>query len=92
MYQGQIDFSNVIHSNENNSESEQILEANRERIAGQCKRVLELLQAGHRLTVYGAMVDHGISSLPRRVLDLKRKLGIEIKTEVIENRYKVYFL
>lgn len=77
---------------ENNFESNTILSNNKEHINNQCKRVLELLKSGERLTVYSALVHHGISSLPRRILDLKEKTGLNVKTEIINKRFKEYYL
>ena len=89
--QQQLNFSNVVHQKENNSFSEQILFDQYERLGKQCELVLKLLKEGKRLTVRGAMVDYGISSLPRRILDLKRA-GIEIQGNMIGNGFKEYYL
>jgi hypothetical protein len=43
------------------------------------------------LTVRDAIVYHDISSLPRRIKDL-REHGIVIKDRLIDGRYKEYFL
>jgi hypothetical protein len=85
-----IDWDNVTHQRENNSFSEQILFDQYERLNNQCKKVYDLLKSGHRLTVKDAILYHGISSLPRRILDLKEK-GVPIKDEM-KNSYKEYFL
>ena len=66
-----------VHSRENNRESEDYLNENREALSAKCEKVLALLKSGVRLTVLGAMVNHGVSSLPRRILDLKQA-GIDI--------------
>jgi hypothetical protein len=76
---------------ENNKESQAILEANKDRINKSCAKVLELLKEGHHLTVRDAIVYHDISSLPRRIKDL-REHGIVIKDRLIDGRYKEYFL
>jgi hypothetical protein len=76
---------------ENNKESQSILEANKDRINKSCAKVLELLKEGHRLTVRDAIVYHNISSLPRRIKDL-REHGIVIKDRLINGRYKIYYL
>jgi hypothetical protein len=67
-----------VHSRENNRESEDFLNENRESFSANCEKVLALLKSGVRLTVKDAIVNHGVSSLPRRILDLKQA-GIEIK-------------
>lgn len=84
----EFDFTNRL---ENNQESQQILEANKDKINGQCEKVLKLLKEGHHLTVRDAIVYHNISSLPRRIKDLKEH-GINIKDRLIDGRYKVYYL
>lgn len=66
-----------VHKFENNPESQAHLEENRAHFSGQCKKVFDLLVAGWQLTVKSALVDYNIQSLPRRILDLKKK-GIEI--------------
>jgi hypothetical protein len=76
---------------ENNKESQAILEANKDRINKSCAKVLELLKEGHHLTVRDAIVYHDISSLPRRIKDL-REHGIVINDRLINGRYKEYFL
>ena len=91
MTQTVLNFEAIVHKHENNSFSQSILEANYEAINGQCKKVYDLLKSGVRLTVRSAMIDYNISSLPRRVLDLKKK-GVDIKTELINGRYVEYFI
>lgn len=76
---------------ENNKESQAILDSNKDHINTQCEMVKALLLSGYRLTVRGAMIDYGISSLPRRVLDLKQR-GVEVKSKLINGRYKEYYL
>jgi hypothetical protein len=83
-----IDFTNRC---ENNQESNKILRENSDHINGQCGKVLELLKSGKSLTVRGAMIDYGISSLPRRILDLKEH-GFEIRDRVINKRFKEWFI
>ena len=84
-----------IHSFENNRESQSHLEDRAEHFEGQCKTVLKLLRSGVRLSVYDAIVVHGISSLPRRIKDL-RDGGIVIHDEWVyvdgKRSYKEYFI
>jgi len=84
------------HTRENNPESEAHLTENLAVFSAQCQKVLDLMLRGAKLSVYGAMVSYGISSLPRRILDLKQAgvEGIEdswIKAEG-KKRHKVYFI
>lgn len=64
---------NFVHSAENNSESQHHLIENKVHFNKQCQRVFDMLMDGLELNVYDAMVVHGISSLPRRILDLKQR-------------------
>jgi hypothetical protein len=77
---------------ENNSFSQALLEANADKIRGNCKKVYDLLISGHRLTVNGVVKDYNISSLPRRIADIESKMGIKIKREVINGKFVEYFL
>ena len=88
MAQTEIDFP--LHTRENNSESEQRLFSNRKHFSNKCKELLIRLCNGERLTVYDALVNCGISSLPRRILDLKQN-GVAITDEWIKG-VKVWFI
>lgn len=91
MIQTKIDFT--PSRKENNSFSQMFLDANLFRIKGNNKKVWELLNNGHRLTVNGAVIDYGISSLPRRIKDIEEILEIKIGREVIgETRFVEYYL
>jgi hypothetical protein len=81
-----------IHERENNSDSELILKANKERFSNQCNIVYEALQRGERLTTASALLKYGIGDLRRRVKDLVDYHGIEVKSELIEGRFKEYFI
>lgn len=70
-----------IHTHENNSESQQHLEANKKHFSQQCLKVLELLLQGKRLTTANAP-SYKILSLPRRLKDL-RENGIFVDEEWI---------
>lgn len=67
------------HIHENNSESLQHLEENEQYLSDQCMLVWKLLKCGIRLTVVSAITKYGISSLPRRIKDLRDRNG---KTEI----------
>lgn len=69
---------NIVHLKENNPASQAVLNANRDRLNKSCMKVLNLLMSGKELTVRNAMVDYGISSLPRRIMDCEQKLNIVI--------------
>jgi hypothetical protein len=93
MMQLALDFS--CHRDENNHDSRRHLEENRQKFSDQCQKVYSLLLSGVRLTVLSAMTEYGISSLPRRILDLKES-GIEIKDAWVKTdskeRWKEYFI
>lgn len=80
-----------LHQWDNNPISQSILDNNKVHLNKKCLETLELLKSGIRLTVRSALLDYGISSLPRRILDLKEK-GIDVKSELINGRFKIYFL
>jgi thymidylate synthase len=85
-----------IHEHENNPESQDNLDKNKKHFSKQCKKVLELLLQGKRLTVKSAISNYDIWSLPRRILDL-RENGVNICDEWVEDKHgeskiKQYFL
>lgn len=93
-----LDFT---HRQENNYQSRKHLEENRERFSAQCEKVYDLLKSGVRLTVLSAITEYGISSLPRRILDLKEHfkregIDVEIKDAWIKTdgkeRWKEYYI
>jgi len=74
-----------IHYKENNPESESHLHENRKAFSAQCELILSLLKSGIKLTVKDAMLNYNISSLPRRILDIRNN-GVKIKsTWIIKN-------
>lgn len=58
------------HLSENNSDSQSFLEENEQKMSDQCLMVWRLLNQSVRLTVVLA-VKYGITSLPRRIKDLR---------------------
>ena len=88
----QLTIFDTITHHENNAESQQHYEANKIKFSRKCKQVLEILISGKRINVLDALVKHGISSLPRRILDLKNK-EVEISDKwVKEHSYKEWFM
>lgn len=86
MNQLQINFSR-----QNTRENQAILDGNVERFSNQCRIVYEAMMRGERLTTASALLSYSIGDLRRRVKDL-RDAGIDVKDELIEGRFKVYFL
>ena len=90
----QTELSFTTHEAENNTESQTHLEHNRAHFSEQCKRVFDLLMSGANLTVYEAMITHGIASFPRRVKDLKDR-GVRITDAWYNdgtNKFKRYWM
>lgn len=97
MFDNLPDFTGVVHRRENNSLSEEHLNANRRKFTGDCAIVLSLLHKAVKLTTYSALVQWQVSSLPRRILDLK-EAGIDVdddwqmSPDKKVTRNKVWFL
>lgn len=87
MEQASLDFS--VHFRENNVESQLHLDAKRGHFTAKCSEVYRRLMAGERLTVLGC-ANSGVSSLPRRILDLKQS-GVRV-SDAWESGCKVWFL
>lgn len=84
-----------LHDRENNEESEKHLKENHKKFSAQCLKVLQLFLDGKRLTVLSAY-SFGVSSLPRRVLDIKEN-GIHVDDKwIIDDKgkrlHKEYFI
>lgn len=88
-FQPEINFCDRV---ENNHESNVILQANKDHINGRCREVLELLEKGVVLTVLGAAKEYNITSLPRRIKDLRDKKGVPVKDRLVEGKFKEYYL
>jgi len=81
-----LDYNRV----ENNPASTKILRDNVKHFSRQCEILLEAFRRGEVLTV-GDGFKYGIGDLRARVRDL-RKAGVDVKDELMEGRYKKYFL
>jgi DNA modification methylase len=88
MIQQEIDWT---QRTENNLESQRILYENKDKINRQCRIVLDALLRGERLTVRDAMLRLQIGDLRRRCADL-REHGIAVKSNLLEKRFKEYYL
>ena len=93
-----IEF-NALHQYENNFDSQSFLDEHRGEIMLSCWKVLIRLLCGERLTVSGTaqLGDNHVSSLPRRVKDLKDNFNVPVIDEWIKDNegkrlYKVYFI
>jgi len=85
------EFKPIAHR-ENNKGSQAILDANLPRFSNQCKILFEYLKKGNKITSFEAMTLFKIGHLPRRILDFSEKYNIQIESNLLEGRYKEYFL
>lgn len=79
--QQEFDFS--VHLMENSVISQIHLDENRVKFTKKCKETLDLLMSGIKLTVLEAHAVYGISSLPRRIMDLRKDNGVLISDDWI---------
>lgn len=91
MQQLEIDWTNVVHTKENNKYSQEILESRYEDFSDQCKTIYDLFKSGKKLTVKEAMNKHDIGDLRARVRDL-RNAGVDVKDNMIGKGFKEYFM
>lgn len=87
----EIDFSELNHI-ENKISNQEHFERNKEKFSKQCKIVYEALLRGERLTTTQALLKYRIGDLRRRIKDLKDIWNVPIKDEVVEGKFKEYFL
>lgn len=71
-----------VHSRDNNSDSQNHLEANEQHFNAQCKKILALLRKGEVLTQRRGMIEFDIGDTRRRISEL-REGGIVISDEWI---------
>jgi hypothetical protein len=81
---------NPVHVRENNAISQAFIELHRFKFNGKCKTVLDRLVEGEYMTVLHA-ANTGISSLPRRIKDL-RDFGVVISQRKLENGTAEYYM
>lgn len=87
-----------VHDRDNNRESQETLEQRYEKLHQQCRKIMNLLKSGVRLTVKDAILKHGIASLPRRLKDIRESnLYDGIKEEWVTDDhgirlYKVWYM
>ena len=81
-----IDFTH------NNVASQIQFENNKQHFSKQCLIVYEALKRGERLTTSTALIKYGVGDLRRRVKDLIDHHKVNVKSELLQGRYKEYFL
>jgi hypothetical protein len=79
--------------NQNNRESQQILEDNSLKLGKQGKLVLKLLKEGEKLTVLGASLKYGVGDLRARIHGIN-KSGVvgKVKYTIMPGGFKEYYL
>ena len=87
----EIDWSQVTHTKENNSHSEQILFDQYERLNHNCKLIYDALKRGERLTGREIVSRFGMLEYRRRLKDLK-DAGIEIQEKILEGGAKQWWI
>lgn len=87
-----IDFDKPLFHLENNAESQAHFEANKDRFSKQCKIVYDALMKGERLTTTKALLQYKVGDLRRRVKDLKDMWKVPVESEIIEGKYKEYYI
>ena len=75
----------------NNPESQKIFDDNKPTFSKQCTTILEALRRGERLTVRDCMLKYNIGDPRARFRDLI-KSNVPVKSELLEGRFKVYYL
>jgi hypothetical protein len=76
-----LDFT--VHSRENNSHSQSILESQYERLSNNCKKLYEAMSKGRRLTGMDC-INMGMIEYRRRFKDMI-DAGIPVKSEMVGN-------
>lgn len=97
--QAEIDWTQAVHVRENTQTNEDHLNANRRKFTGDCAIILSLLQKGQVITSKGVYMQWNVSSLPRRIKDLRDHGGVDnIEDQNILNddgrttRNKIWFM
>lgn len=85
----EIEFSVLVP--QNNKFSEELLLANEKHLSKQCQTLYEAFLRGERLTTADGLLKYRIGDLRRRVKDL-RDSGINVKDNLLSNRFKEYYL
>lgn len=89
--QPKIDFSELSHR-ENKVCNQQHFEANKDKFSNQCRIVYEALLRGEKLTTTKALIHYRIGDLRRRIKDLKDMWNVPIESEMVEGKFKEYYL
>lgn len=74
-----------VHEHEHPEESQTILDANRDYFSKGCRKVYNLLMAGHKKTIKEMDVDRA------RISDLKKQ-KVQMSCKLVAGRYKVWYM
>lgn len=74
-----------VHEHEHPEESQAILDDNRDIFSKDCRKVYNLLMAGHKATIKEMNVDRA------RISDLKRN-GVQMAFKLVDGRYKRWYM
>lgn len=96
----EIDWENSVIIQQNNKESQEILEDNHVKLAYQCRLVLNILKTGRRLTVGDAasgLYDEWEKKKLVRIGDFRARIRdirvhMEVKDRKFDGGFKEYFL
>lgn len=89
--QAELDFTNLVHTKENNKSSEEILFDNYERLSNNCKILYSALLRGEKLTGQSIVFKYGMLEYRRRIKDLKAA-GVEIKEAILFGGCKQWWI
>lgn len=89
--QTEIDFTKVVHTRENNRQSEVTLNEEYARLNNNCKIIYDALKRGERLTGRIIQRRFDMSEYRRRIKDLK-DAGIPIQEKKLKGGSKEWFL
>lgn len=91
MKQAEFNFTEIVHTKENNRFSEGILEAQYERLANNCRVLYDALLRNEKLTGLIVIQRYGMIEYRRRFADL-RQAGMDIKENTLKGGVKCWYI
>ena len=85
-----FDFSTMVHTKENNSHSEKILDSQYERLSNNCKTLYNAFERGESLSGSDIVRSYKMMEYRRRIKDLK-DAGYPIGETILKNGSKIWF-
>lgn len=96
MQQLEIDWNNVVHGNENNRHSEQILFDQYERLSKNCKTLYNAFKRGERLTGMDIVSRYSMMEYRKRIQEINHALKAAghpgLQEETLSNGAKKWWL